>query len=819
MRVSPLVGMTAALLAGILAAPLLPAVSLPFGLGVAILFMLAAICLRRHPLAALLCWLVPFAVWGTTLAQQRATPATDDVSHLAGQPSFWLAGTVTAEPETQFGGNTRYPLQLSSWEKNTPVSGALLVTQTPNAGPVPRFGDTVAVRGQVELPPTATNPGGFDYRVFLWRKGIFATLIAKRTGDMRWITPGSGNSLTSVAAQTHRSLLSAVARSPLPPDDKALVAGVLLSERSGIAYETDLAFERTGAVHILSVSGLHLAVFATVLSYALRHLPANRGLRNAANLVAILLLWTFALASGLSSATVRSAVMLTVILLAPVFRRDADPLHSLVVAAFVILFFDPLAIYDVGFQLSLACVGGILMWMNSLRLWLFPLEYQLPLPVRIGREIVFLFMTGCIAQVSALPLTAYHFSLVSLIAPLAGIVLVPVAELLLVGGMAVAGLSVLIPLPAIVWLLIHWLCAFLVNVTSVFAAPDLAAVSLPPPSAISVITFYIAFVVLSLGFRQFATRRVFLPENKPRPTILQLASFPVATLFVLPLLIVVPPWIAAQRERNELRVTFLDVGQGDAAVIETPDGAVAVIDGGGYPGTDERYTGDPGSRIVVPFLRRRGIHRVDWLIPTHPDEDHVQGLIAVTRAFPVRHVLDGGVPDSGGDAAARLRQLLRRKQVPWTQARRGQTIALGTSGVTLEVLHPAHPLLTNTRSITNANCVVLRLRYKNATLLFTGDAEETAEESLLRSGVPLQADVLKVGHHGSRFSSGEAFLKSVSPSVAIISCGRENNFGHPAADVLAKLKTVGATTYRTDRSGAIVITTNGERVFVAPVVK
>jgi competence protein ComEC len=808
--------MTAVLLAGILAAPFVPAVPMSVAIAVSVVALFGAIGLRRRGAAALCCYLLPFAVWGTMLAQQRGTPAPDDVSRLAGQPSFWIAGTVAAEPEAQPSGNVRYSLRVASREDDTRLSGTLLVTQTPNAGPAPHFGDSVVVRGQVERPPTATNPGGFDYRAFLWRKSIFATLIAKRTGDVRIGKPGDARSLTAVAAQVHRSLMSAVARSPLPKDEKALVAGVLLSEREGIAYENTLAFERTGAVHILSVSGLHLAVFATVLSYLLRHLPVNRALRHSANLLAILLLWTFALASGLSTATVRSAVMLTLILLAPVLRRDADPLHALVVAAFAILVCDPLAVYDVGFQLSLACVGGILLWMTPLHLWLFPLEYHMSSLVRFGRGALFLGMTGFVAQVAALPLTAYHFSLVSLIAPLAGIVLVPLSELLMVGALAVSGASVWGPLPALVWAPIHGACFLLVKATHLFASPDLAAVALRPPPMSCVVLFYLAFTGLGLIFRRVAIRRTFLPETTPRRTNRQLASFPLAAMVGLPLLLIVlPPLVVTAQERHELRVTFLDVGQGDATVIEAPDGTVAVIDGGGYPGTDERYVGDPGTRIVVPYLRRRGINRVDWLVPTHPDEDHVQGLIAVTRAFPVDNVLDGGVPDDGA-ASARLRELLRRKRVPVTRARRQQIIPLGTSGATLEVLHPTEPLLSNTRSVTNANSIVLRLRYKNATLLFTADAEEAAEASLLQSGITLHADVLKVGHHGSRFSSSQPFLAAVSPTVAVVSCGRENSFGHPAPDVLAKLKVIGTTTYRTDQQGAIVIKTDGQRVSVAP---
>ncbi len=155
---SPLVGMTAALLVGILAAPFVPVVPVSVGITVSVLALFGAIGLRRKPIAALLCCFLPFAVWGAMLAQQRGTPAPDDVSHLAGQPSFWIAGTVAAEPEAQATGNVRYPLRVASREDGARLSGTLLVTQTPNAGPAPHFGDSVAVRGQVERPPRRDQP-------------------------------------------------------------------------------------------------------------------------------------------------------------------------------------------------------------------------------------------------------------------------------------------------------------------------------------------------------------------------------------------------------------------------------------------------------------------------------------------------------------------------------------------------------------------------------------------------------------------------------------------------------------------------------------
>ena len=213
-----------------------------------------------------------------------------------------------------------------------------------------------------------------------------------------------------------------------------------------------------------------------------------------------------------------------------------------------------------------------------------------------------------------------------------------------------------------------------------------------------------------------------------------------------------------RRPPAALRVTFLDVGQGDGAVIETPSGKVVVVDAGGIPGTDERLGSDPGSRVVVPFLRWRGISTVDLIVPTHPDDDHVQGLSAVVERVGVRAALDGGLPAAPNTPMARLRAKLAVRKVPITLARRGQRIDLG-GGAFLEVLHPADPLLTNTRSDDNNNAIVFRLVYGKSRILFTADAEEDAERSIIKSGADLSADVLKVGHHGSRWSTSAAFFE------------------------------------------------------------
>jgi len=268
---------------------------------------------------------------------------------------------------------------------------------------------------------------------------------------------------------------------------------------------------------------------------------------------------------------------------------------------------------------------------------------------------------------------------------------------------------------------------------------------------------------------------------------------------------------------KKLRVTFLDVGQGDSAVIETPSGKVVVIDGGGIPSdpsAPEAGT-DPGTRIVVPFLRSRGISTIDLLIATHPDDDHVQGLRAVTERLAVRAALDSGLSAVPGSPMEQLRAAWKARGITVHTAKRGQSFDLG-GGVRLEILHPTEPLLSGTRSDDNNNAIVARLVYGKARILFTADAEGEAEESLLKSGLDLSADVLKVGHHGSRGSTSARFLRAVSPKMAVLSCGRKNRFGHPHQETLTRLQQSHVQPFRTDQQGAILLETEGRQLSLMP---
>jgi beta-lactamase superfamily II metal-dependent hydrolase len=251
---------------------------------------------------------------------------------------------------------------------------------------------------------------------------------------------------------------------------------------------------------------------------------------------------------------------------------------------------------------------------------------------------------------------------------------------------------------------------------------------------------------------------------------------------------------------NRLRVTFVDVGQGDAALLETADGHSALIDAG-PPEGDEH---------LRALLAQKGIRTLDWMLLTHPHLDHIGGARNVLGAVRVQRVIDPAYPHPIA-TYDRLLTAIQRQAIPFVPARQGQTLALG-AGVSVEVLQPRLPFIDRSRSEANANSIVTRVIAGGVRVLFTGDAETETEERLLAENrAQLAADVLKVAHHGSRYASTQPFLSAVSARAAVISCGAGNDYGHPHAETLAALARNNVQVYRTDQQGDVELSTDGAR--------
>jgi competence protein ComEC len=510
----PLFALLATLALGILIADYL-ALPIP-ALLVALLALLAASQLwaRNSQAGNALCLLTAFFLFGTIRAEQASLIARDDVSRLIGSPSLWVRGVVASSVEqkpSRFGSGDTYSFtlkvqEINDYRRRQKASGWLQVAVF-TAPSAPKTGDILWLRGKPEAPLPATNPDGFDYQAYLKRQGIYATLAAKREGDMRWVGRATLPPLMQASAIVRGGVERQV-RSHLNPKDAALLLGMLLSERSQLPADLVDAFTRTGTVHILSVSGMHVAVIATLLLWTLQRLTIPK---KAAHVICMVAVWLFALAAsggGANPPAFRAALCVTIFLMAPLLRRNAEPRHSLAFAALILLILDPQTLFDPGAQLSFATVGTILLWNPLLERLFFPWEPGMSRLAVLSRGVLAALSVGIVAHLGSWPLSAFYFHQFSVVAPLANLPISFLADALVAGGLLLSAA------PFLPWWPLAQGLSLLRELALIFAAPSWASVSLTALPAPVIAVYYLLVGGLATVVRAhvLAPRRLFTPS-------------------------------------------------------------------------------------------------------------------------------------------------------------------------------------------------------------------------------------------------------------------------------------------------------------------
>jgi competence protein ComEC len=526
--IRPIGALLVAVTLGILAAPYLPLPPILFPILAATILGAGLFLLSSHVRIAFVLFALAFGLFGVARARQVMTPLPNDVSRWNDSSSLWVYGIVASDGEVRPGrfpgqpGVATFTLTVSAvydFQQTYPATGRARVSVYPDAyserpSNLHAPGAAVRLRGRLTTPLPATNPGAFDYRAYLARRGVFSLLTVRRQGDIQ-ATGAESTDMISRAALGLRNAVRRETAAHLRPEDAALLDGLLLSARTHLPADVEEAFAATGTVHILSVSGLHLSVLTAFLFLAFRWLRLPR---IAANLLNIGLLWLFVLTAGASEAAVRSAVMASLILAAPLVRRTSDPLHSLAAAGAGILLVTPGALYEAGFQLSFVTTGAILLWMPPLKRLLLPREVGMNRGTLAVRYVLMALLVGIVAQFGSGPLVAYHFNRLSLIAPLANIPIAGLTELLLIGGLATAGVSpVLGPLAAPLWWLLSVGLGLLRILAFWFAAWPLASVSVVSPPVAALIVYYAIFGGVGFYVREIVLRKRLFAPSPPVP--------------------------------------------------------------------------------------------------------------------------------------------------------------------------------------------------------------------------------------------------------------------------------------------------------------
>ena len=700
-------------------------------------------------------------------------PGPGDVGYYISQNRLRLVGVVVEPPDVR---DTRTYLRVAVSElldaAGNPVPAHGLVQLTVPRYPQHSYGERLEAAGRLEEAPVFED---FSYKDYLARQGVQAVMVYPA---IRSIDSDQGNVvlalLYSLRARAQQAMVAV-----LPEPQAGLTMGVVLGTKTALPEDFSSALQRVGLTHIVVVSGFNLTIVAGLL----QRLTARRLGPYGSFAAAVGGIVVFTLMVGASPAVVRAAIMVTVSLLALALGRQNAGLNALSLAAGLMVAWWPLQLWDVGFQLSVAATAGLIWLAPVLEGWLGRVPEGLRADLAVALA----------AQAMTMPIIAANFHQVSFISPLANLAVLWAVPWLMLFGALAAGVAMILPAAGSVLGWAAWAFAtYIVNVVQRLAAVPGASAAVPSVPLTGWVAYFVALALAVGGLSPL------IALLRQAPGVAQRVSGQSRRLVGGLILILALVWAAVLTAPDQrFHVYFLDVGEGDATLIRTAQGQTILVDGGPSPSAILNALGHR-----LPFWTRD----IDLVVLSHPNEDHMLGLVEVLRRYRVHEMLESGSAASNF-SYVELMRVADENGVVRVPAQAGQRVDLG-DGARLEVLHPQGGVAALSAQRVNEGSVVLRLVVGDVALLLTGDLDEAAERELLSSGQVLTSSILKVPHHGARSALDPAFLQGVAPRAAVLSVGADNRFGHPAPETLATLE--GVPLYRTDQQGTIEVLTDGK---------
>jgi competence protein ComEC len=819
----PLVGPLAAIASGILVSRYVPFQPSELLLAIAALLLLGVLALwRSSRTLAGVCACVGFFFAGilTNVAHAPGPPPELDAE---GREVVILGGCVV-EPPAISGERERFLLEL---EPHTRAQ-VTLYTRDNEPLPVLHYGQRIELDARIRKPHNFGNPGAFDYARYLGRQEIYWT--ASGAAHTVKLLPGRcGSAFQKAVMDMRQGALDRLAR--LYRGDlyqTGMMQALLIGQNFQLQRVWTEVYRSTGTFHVLVISGTHVAILAAFFLLLLRALFVPELV---AMFVTVLATWLYALITGWQAPCVRSAAGLTLVMICGYFYRQRRAMNLLAAVAMGFLVLDPEQLFDASFQLTFLAVAFLgafaapLMRATSAPLvrgltdlgatgadiHLEPRAAQFRVEMRLLAETVRL-VTHLPARVCTLVVTVparvtlffYDITATSAIAQL-GLALPMVVYFHRVGLSGLSANAIVVPLMGLAlpvgflaivtgWGWIAGLAAWLLHLSQQAVAWHASIEPnwrIPTPPLWLAAGFAAALIATALARSWWR------------------AAAGGVTAVMLVLLLWHP--FAAGHEPGQLELTTIDVGQGDSLLVTFPDGKRMLVDGGGIPafGHAARSQLDIGEDVVAPYLWTRSIRNVDVIALSHAHEDHIGGLPALIDDFHPKELWTGATPDS--PTWRRICEKAAKQGIQIVPMQEGRQIALG--GTKIDVLAPP-PDYVPADVPKNNDSLVLRMRYGRHTFLLTGDAERPIERRMLEDAEIGRADVLKVGHHGSRTSSTEDFVSAVQPAFAVISVGLDNSYGHPNREVLERLREHHVMVLRTDQDGLISIRSDGRRLFL-----
>jgi competence protein ComEC len=631
------------------------------------------------------------------------------------------------------------------------------------------YGYVCKIDGQLKKPQQAKNENAFNYREYLKNKGIFWIVDSKEITFQK-CTKEKVNRLLFIKKIRFKGIN--YLQQHFPPEIAALSSALIFGDRDMMDPDVLSDYQKAGIIHLLAISGLHVSLFIGMLFFIGLRLGATKEFMTHFILV---LLPIYAVLTGGSPSVLRAVFMIFIVMAVMKWRRvvKIDPIDSIGLAFSFLLLINPLILLDVGFQLSFSVTFAVILSV--------PLILQ-----RYQSSLAKLIATSIIAQFSSLPFLLFHFYQSSMISIIANLLFIPFFSFVLLPG-----IYLLFFFQLLFGLIPLWIIDLFIKLIhlSTLISRGLARISIAQfiPGRPSAFFLFLYTIIILLIFviwerKHFARKNIFLIS-----LIFLLFTFQVG-------------W---NRINPYGEVSMIDVGQGDCILIHLPfNKGNYLIDTGGTMNFEEeewkskKRTFEVGKDVVVPYLKSKGITKIDKLILTHGDMDHIGGSFAILKELKVKQIL---MPSTMEESTLEttIKQEAKKNRIPVVKVSEG--VYWRNKNSSFYILSPEK----NFKGERNRGSIAIYAEIGGLTWFFGGDLDQEGEENIIKKYPDLSFDVLKVGHHGSKTSSSEAFLNQSMPKISLLSVGEKNRYGHPNHEVITKLHKIDSTIYRTDKEGGI----------------
>ena len=773
-------------------------------------FAAAIILLKYESKATFIPFCILFFMLGVMRYQAVDNLSSNDIYNFAGS-EVKVTGTIREQPRIRLNADDTYSVlytvdieTITKSQEEIAVTGGLNINaryKSQNSVPAALIGYKISTYGTIRKPINYNNPGQLDIVTMLKSNGITASLSAGKMGvEIEYIEGTLWTKFLRKMAAIREHYKDSM-RQVMSNEDAAAIFAMLFGGYEGLKPELTDSFVTTGIVHILSVSGSHMSLLAATTAWICNFFGWRRWIKISIGLIVIL---TYTVLSGFIFPVIRSAFMGFLVFFATSSGKyDSSSRRSLTIIAMFILLYSPLALFHISFQLSFLATAGLIYLSPQIIEFLTKgadLKIKLYEKVFNPRlKLSYFLSTSFACTVSALlfsqPIIAWYFNQLSISSLLANLIVIPILELIIIFGLFAGILGLIVPpLAKIVFLIDSLMFGTAYELNKMIAALPMSNVYFP---TINFAWSAIYYVVILFVIQKQKVKESIINWCRDNIKIVQsiCALIILVITFNVGIYITKPP---------EMQVHFIDVHQGDSALVITPHGHAMMFDTGGV----REHTFDIGGRVDVPYLHHYGITKLDYIFLTHAHEDHAAGAGSIVKMVEVDNIITANEPKSDYAASMAISEV-SPKLDNLRSAKEGEVYDI--DGVKVEVLFaPKMAGVATGNEVSN----VYKVTFGNVSFLFTGDLIKENEAVILREHKDIKSTVLKVGHHGSKTSSSNEFVEAVNPLYAIFCVGANNTFGHPRPEVVELMEEVGAKIYRTDKNGAIVFTTDGVNVKV-----